>query len=79
MAYDAERGLGGKLVADRDGGCDALTGRPRRSPKVAVIVLTRQQQMDPTASLSGFLTRGAIIRRERAASSLGQALVEQRT
>jgi hypothetical protein len=33
--------------------------------------------MDPAASLSGFLTRSAITRYERAVSSMGEALVEQ--
>jgi hypothetical protein len=31
---------------------------------VAVIVVTRHQLMDPAASLSGFLARGAITRYE---------------
>src|SRR5512140_3520463 len=51
----------------------------RKSPKVAVIVLTRHQQMDPATSRGGFLTRSAITRRERAVSGMSQALVEQRT
>ena len=33
--------------------------------------------MDPAASLSGFLTRSAITRHDRAVSSMGEALVEQ--
>ena len=42
----------------------------RKSPKVAVIVVTRHQLMDPAASLGGFLTRSAITRHERAVSSM---------
>ena len=51
----------------------------RKSPKVMVIVVTRHQLMDPAASLSGFLTRNAITRYERAVSSMDEALVEQCT
>src|SRR6266480_3067816 len=49
----------------------------RKSPKVAVIAVTRHQLTDPAASLSGFLARGAITRYESAVSSIGETLVEQ--
>jgi hypothetical protein len=70
LADGSKRGFGGKLVMDRDGGCDVLTGRARKSPKVAVIAVTRHQLMDPAASFGGLLTRSAITRQASAVGSM---------
>ena len=71
LADDSKRSLGGKLVADRDGGCDVLTGRAEEVPEGGGHCRHRHQLMDPAAGLGGFLTRSAILRYERVVSSVG--------